>query len=188
MRGIFSCVDGASGDCGCVCVVRIVGRAEWNSVSWVGVFYGVWIWGVGCDSNSLGAMGSDGGAPAEVSGGADSVAERVADLAKECRALQETVSEHTARWHAESDVLSKQAVALVAAMKELERDVYAASERNEISHYVAEMVPFRLPLLLFHCPHRCPPFGPQRTCRRHRRIASRGCPISLSCYLILVPG
>ncbi|KAG0568013.1 hypothetical protein M758_7G176600 [Ceratodon purpureus] len=84
-------------------------------------------------------MGSDSGlSPAEVSAGFGSVSERVARLAKECRALQETVSLHTVRWHADSDVLSKQAVALVASMKELVRDVYGASERKEISQYVAE--------------------------------------------------
>lgn len=91
-------------------------------------------------------MGSDGGlSPVEAEGSASSAAESVSDrvtrLAKECRALQETVSSHTSRWQADSDVLSKQAVALVASMKELERDVYAASERKEISHYVAEKVP-----------------------------------------------
>ena len=95
-------------------------------------------------------MGSDSGlSPAEVSAGFGSVSERVARLAKECRALQETVSLHTVRWHADSDVLSKQAVALVASMKELVRDVYGASERKEISQYVAEKVSLLRSLLLY---------------------------------------
>jgi predicted nucleic acid-binding Zn-ribbon protein len=92
-------------------------------------------------------MGSDGGL-AEAGAAVESVADRVAKLEKECRAFQETVSSHTSRWHADSELLSKQAVALVAAMKELERDMYAASERKEISHYAAEKVPFHPHLLL----------------------------------------
>lgn len=94
-------------------------------------------------------MGSDGGlsADAEVISAVDSVLDDVAKLVKECSAFQEAVSSHSSRLQSESDVLSKQAVELVASMKQLQAEVYAASEKKDISHGVAEKVPFYPPLI-----------------------------------------